>query len=414
MKAEVAALALPTGTENRSLARHVGVNSLWLLLARVVSQGLMLVFTALVARRLGEAGFGQYAFIASVVFIGNMITTFGMDTLLIREIARTRTTATALAPAAFWIQLALSGIFIAAVFIAADQTETAFALRLYALTLIPLALYTIFSAILRAFERMDAFLALNVVTAILQLGAASIAFSRAADLTTLISFLVLSQIVSAVFAAALCFWLIPSMSFRLRVARGELISIGRTALPLAALVAFGVIYQRIGLLMLPALAGDSATGWFSAATRIVEALKLAPQALLGALFPLMSRWAFEKQIVRAPLILSMSFGTVAALGITVIAPALIDLIYGARFAPSAAALQVLVWGLIPYAFTATITLELIAKRRERRVVFGNAIGVGVAAILYVLLTLEFGWIGACWAALASEWTQAALFFALRK
>lgn len=414
MKAEITALAMPARLETQSLARRVGVNSLWLLLARVASQSLTLVFTALVARRLGEAGLGQYAFIASVVFIGNMITTFGMDTLLIREIARTRATATALVPAALWIQLALSGVFIAAVFIAADQTETAFALRLYALTLIPLALYTISSAILRAFERMDAFLALNVVTALLQILAAWIAFSRAADLTTLISFLALSQIASALFAAALCFWLIPGMAFPLRVTRGEMISIARTALPLAALVAFGVIYQRLGLVVLPALAGDSVTGWFSAAARIVAALQLAPQALLGALFPLMSRWSFDKQLVRAPLILSIAFGALAALGITFAAPPLIALIYGARFAPSASALSLLIWGLIPYTFTATVTLELIATRRERRVVFGNLIGVGVSAAMYVVLVPAFGLIGACWASVASEWTQAALFFALRK
>ncbi|MCA9926088.1 MAG: oligosaccharide flippase family protein, partial [Anaerolineales bacterium] len=63
-------------------------NAFWLLLARLGGQALMLLFTVLVARRLGEVGLGQYAFIAAMLFVGNVFTTFGMDTYLIREIAR--------------------------------------------------------------------------------------------------------------------------------------------------------------------------------------------------------------------------------------------------------------------------------------------------------------------------------------
>jgi hypothetical protein len=57
-------------------------DSLWVLAARLCAQGALALFTILIARRLGSAGFGEYAFIASAVFIGNMLTTFGTDMLL--------------------------------------------------------------------------------------------------------------------------------------------------------------------------------------------------------------------------------------------------------------------------------------------------------------------------------------------
>jgi O-antigen/teichoic acid export membrane protein len=50
-------------------------------------QGAMALATILIARRFGSAGFGNYAFIASLVLIGNMLTTFGSDMLLISDIA---------------------------------------------------------------------------------------------------------------------------------------------------------------------------------------------------------------------------------------------------------------------------------------------------------------------------------------
>ncbi len=423
MKAQVAATRPPTTEfcDHSSLPKRVGANSLWLLFARILSQGLMLWFTALVARALGEVGLGQYAFIASVVFVGNMVTTFGMDTLLIREIARTRTTSTLLIPAALWIQIALSAVFIACILFVtealSDKTAAGFALAIYSTSLVPLAVYTIFSAILRAYERMDAFLALNVVTAILQALSAIVVVSLRADLTTLIYLLLFSQFAAALLAVALCARLIPDMTFRWRIPVRAALSIARVALPIAVLIACGVLYQRIGILVLPMLAGDAVTGWFSAAARIVEALKLVPQSLLGAIFPLMSRWAIaphQARLFRTPLILSMSFGALAALGVSAAAPFLIDLVYGARFAESAGALQIIVWGLIPYAFTATVTLELIANGQERRVLAGNVLGVAIALFLYLSLVPNYGLSGACWASVVAEWLLAGVFLALSK
>ena len=57
------------------------------LAARLGAQALGLLFTAVLARALGEAGLGQFAFISAVLLIGNAVTTFGLDTLLIREVA---------------------------------------------------------------------------------------------------------------------------------------------------------------------------------------------------------------------------------------------------------------------------------------------------------------------------------------
>src|SRR5206468_2553573 len=58
---------------------------------------------------------------------------------------------------------------------------------------------------------------------------------------------------------------------------------------LALLSGLGMVNQRIGVVLLALLAGDTAVGWFAAAARVVEGLKLTHYAWLGALFPLASR-----------------------------------------------------------------------------------------------------------------------------
>ncbi|MBI5715893.1 MAG: oligosaccharide flippase family protein [Chloroflexi bacterium] len=73
-----------------NLDLRVSKNSLWLLIARLGSQAALALFTILIARQLGSAVFGEYAFITAIVFIGNMATTFGTDMILIRDIAARR------------------------------------------------------------------------------------------------------------------------------------------------------------------------------------------------------------------------------------------------------------------------------------------------------------------------------------
>ena len=65
----------------------VGRNTAWLLAGRLVSQAFTILFTVLLAARLGVVGLGEYAFVAAIVFLANVVTTFGTDMVLVREIA---------------------------------------------------------------------------------------------------------------------------------------------------------------------------------------------------------------------------------------------------------------------------------------------------------------------------------------
>jgi hypothetical protein len=123
-------------------------NSLWLLIAQW-RPGLMVIVTYLLARRLGVAGFGEYAFIATAILIGNALTTFGSDMYLIREIAAKSEFSEL--PSALALQLILSLVFIVFTYLIApglpNQTsESILALRVYSFALIPLAFFAIFTS----------------------------------------------------------------------------------------------------------------------------------------------------------------------------------------------------------------------------------------------------------------------------
>ncbi|MCL4393413.1 MAG: oligosaccharide flippase family protein [Chloroflexi bacterium] len=414
MNADFVVPTVTSGAHTAPLAK-VGANTVWLVLSRLTSQLAMLALAILVARRLGQAGLGQYTFVTSLVYVANMVTTFGTDTLLIREIACNGKPAPTLTAAVIWIQLTLSAFFIAiAVVLPTASAEAGLALRIYVWSLVPLAFITIFGAILRANERMDAVLALNASSAILQMAFAFVAVALQSNLEPLVLALLAAQTTAALAAAAITSHSIRGMAVRFSAPVAELAAAVRAALPLALVLTTGVLFQRITILILPSLAGDSITGSYAAAARVVEGIKLVPQAMFGALFPVLARVAQNGlwRLMRKPLAGMAAFGAAAAVGLSAVSAPLIDLAFGARFAAAAGVLPILVWIVVPYAMTATASLALIAERREIRVLFGNCAGLGIAILLLTILVPRFGLAGAAWAALTAETAQALVFLAL--
>jgi len=270
---------------------RLAANSLWMLLSRFAAQGLAVVFTILLARRLGSAGFGEYALIATVIFAANALTTFGTDMLLIREIAATNDLSRL--PYALVLQLALSALFIGAVWafgawIPNQSREAIIALKIYSLALVPLAFFTVFTTALRGVQRMEVYASINVVFSLLQIGA--VLLLRDKDIILLASFLLAAQIMTALCAGFLCTLLVARFWQAFPLSSFPLSSFLKEAAPIAWLALLGIIYQRLNIYLLSTLSGATETGMYSAAFRAVEASKTAHLAVFAALYPAMAQF----------------------------------------------------------------------------------------------------------------------------
>ncbi len=414
--------------ELRRLFRRIALNSLWLLLARLSSQGLAILFTALVAQYLGEAGLGRYAFVAAVIFLGNGLTTFGQDTLLIREVARAREAPTSRLAAALWVQLGLSLLFIGGVAMGArwlpDKTpDTILALRLYSLALIPMAFTTAFHALLRAHERMAPILIVQLISAALQAGGALAILRAGGDLIAVVLLLLAVHSLSALLAGVLCLQRLPGLGLRWRVPLPLVRSMLRQGARIALVTTLMVAYQRLGVLLLSLLADDATTGWFAAAARITDAFKMAHYAYFGAIFPLMSRLAvggaplapeklpqpIERGFHRASLGLLLGMGLAIGAGTTALAGPVVRLLYGPGYEPSIPALQLLIWSLIPFAVNVHVFFWLVSTGQEPIAARTTAIALGGTALLGMLLIPPLGLMGACAAILIGEVLQMLLY-----
>jgi O-antigen/teichoic acid export membrane protein len=381
-------------------------DSLWMLIARLSAQGALALFTILIARRLGSTGFGEYAFIASAVVIGNMLTSFGTDMLLIREIAARRDFSQ-LIPSLL-LQLSLSAGLIALAWVLpplpGQSSPGWLALKIYSLALIPVAFFTVFSSVLRGLQRMDQYAVLNLVTSLFQL-AATFFFIQAGSSVVALAWLLLAvQVAAAVLAGWLCRDQFPNFRRPVQFSLRQF----QPVLPLAALGILGILYQRLGILMVTFWLGAAATGWFSAALRTVEFAKTAHLAVFTVLYPAMAKSQDGWKDFRNVWLILLIGAFAAALGISLLASPLTLILFGAEYAASIPLLRLLAWMLVPFTVSTSLTLAFVAANRERPVLMALTASLLMFVLLNSLWTPSLGVLGAGRAMLLSECLQAGM------
>jgi len=384
-------------------------NSLWLLIARIGTQGATVLFTILLARRLGSAGFGEYAFIAAIIFVGNMLTTFGTDMTLIREIAAHNNLSQL--PAALLIQLGFSIILIFVIwmgvpFLPHQSAKSILALRVYSFALIPLAFFTVFTTALRGRQQMDAYTWLNLTGAFLQFAIVWFFIKPYSSIVTLVFLLLFNQLIVSLIGAMICTNRIQGFWRHWHFSIKDISLLLGTSMPLAMLTVISMVYQKLSVTMVSMVSGAVMTGLFSVSQRTVEGAKTGHVAIFTALYPAMAqdinksfRWTWILLLVGAGL---------GSIILSALARPVVQILFGAEYEASIPALQILAWILIPYAVNTFLTLRFVASKNEKPVLQASL------ASLILLIALNLYWIpraglvGAGGSALVAETVQAGL------
>jgi PST family polysaccharide transporter len=397
-------------------------NAASLLLGRVLAQGLTVVFTLILARRLGAGGLGVYASVSAIVFLANVVTTFGTDMVLIRDVA-------ARGGASRWgaalaVQLGLSAAAIAATWLLAPIVGAALPaavspLRIYSLSLLPSALFSVCTSVLRGQRRMGSYAALGVAASAIQLGVIWV-IAPDAPLDTVFVALLGVQFAVAALAWAVCAARAPSLRAWPRASAVDIREMLRSTGTIGVLGLLGVAYQQAPVLVLAVASGPSAAGWYAGASRVVEASKTGHVALFGALYPAMAEahgpdgrgdadpalgWYWR---------ISAGAATLLSLALLVASPIVVRVLYGPAFGPSAAGMAILALSLVPSALATYQSLDLIARRREGATLMAQLSSMATLLGLLAALVPVLGWTGGCWAVLSAEVVRAAGLFAVRR
>lgn len=394
----------------RLVRKRLSQNTLALLLSNGGSALLSFLLSVLIGRVLGEGGLGTYAAALAWVFPLSLLTEFGLGTLITRDVAQSLESAHATLRATVQARLLLgggaaSGLFLLAPLLS-DDALLVQGLQLSAPLILIVPLYSAFTAVFRAHQRMRPIAVLNLGMLLAQVMLTTLVFLAGGGIlaallvNTLTSY---GQLVAA--------WAVYRRAYY-QPSKEHIASLSllKRAYPFAIAALLAAVQMRLNVILLEQWVGVGAVGLFAAASRFVEAGRMLPHAFFDALFPLLAslaeRPAALERLFRRVLLGLLAFGLVFAVGMQLAAEWLIRVSYGEAFADAAMVLQIAAWGLIPLLLKGGRTLYWYAQGKEQ---FVNAV-----TLLVIFVQLAAAWwliprYGAVGAALTSVLAESVAF-----
>ena len=136
----------------------MAINSSLLLVAYGFQAAVSLLMVGIIARYLGQAGLGSYAFIISFIELFTAFVDMGMNRILVREVAKSHRDATRLTSAIWSLRLILSGLvfIVVAIMAARDGNQGLWlATMAFFLAQVIYLLGDVFSAAFQGYQRME-------------------------------------------------------------------------------------------------------------------------------------------------------------------------------------------------------------------------------------------------------------------
>lgn len=180
----------------------------------------------------------------------------------------------------------------------------------------------------------------------------------------------------------------------------------RKSAPFALLVLLMASYNRIDPILLRELAGDSASGVYAGAFRLLDALTMICYLVSVPLLPVFSRLCSEKRpltdSIRVVFWPMMLFAVGAAVACALFAEPLMQWRYHDHFAAYVPVFRVVIFGLVPIGVTYIFGTLLTAGGHLKQLNLFAATSLVLNVVVNLLLIPRLGTVGSAWASLIAQ------------
>lgn len=353
-----------------------------------------LIMTVLVARYLTVGDYGRLSFALYFGVIAGVIAEYAVQTILTKELVEDPERHRELVGSALYARIlpvaaALLVLFAFAIANVADKMQSHL-LLVVGIGQVALAFGSVANAIFRATSKYH-LESLAVISRSLLYGL-GVSLAMIVKMSILQVGLVIlgANVASMVFALALAFRVIPPRLSNL--GRDEVIPFLKKATPVAGALFLVALFSGASLVVLRLFSTDTEVGWYNGSHALIAHLAIVPEILMAVLFPGIVRSTHElaredlgKFDLGEVILIMLVIGVPASVGISTVAPAVLQLIYGDPFVPASPILVVLAWS-IPFTFVNFAFLMFFSARNKQRwwllyVVLSLLVSLGGYAVL---------------------------------
>jgi len=414
--------------DDASTVKRVAKNSVAPIILNVFLRAIEMAFAMLMARILGPAGTGRYAWAANVYLWLDTVANFGLEMYLMREAARDRGRAwriflnsTVLRLLLFVAVIPVMGAFLGGWNVLASplEAEMVWTVVLLYAGLLPFTLANNLTALFRAYEKHEFPAAVQTATTIIKVILGTLALVGGLGIVGLAGASIVTNTATLLILAVLAYRLIwPSLT-----REGSRLDWGlqRTMLvvswPVMASTLLQILFPIVNVLLLKPLQGDTAVGWYDAGYKWLNMLVVIPTLFTYAVFPVMSRQAAQdrselRRSYRLSVKLLIMLALPAAILFTLLATPLVSVLSGSAYLPHGAlALRILIWSILFGWINSLTNYVLMALDRQRQVMLASAARVVFAVVGNLLFVRQFGYIASAAIIVSGELLLLVLFTA---
>jgi O-antigen/teichoic acid export membrane protein len=371
--------------ENDAELHRIIRNGGSLIVARVFSKVATTLLIIYVARYIGDQLFGVFSSLLAFIALFSLLIEFGLTVPLIRLIARGGSDAGVALGRVIAVKIPLSILALVSLLLCSLLFDIPFFLAL--VFGISMALEMQSLAVVRSFEGFEQMKYVSLLTMLERFSLCLFGFLALTcgyGLTGLGIAYVLSNLITLVSGLLLFSKRFSRVRVHIDLLKAR--SLLREAAPFLIGSVFSVLYNKVDIFFLTAYRSNSEVGWYNAAFRVIEAQTFLPIAVVGAVFPVLTRYSqtsyerFESLSKRTILLLSL-LGFVAAAITFVAASPVILILFGSSYSNAVQTLQMSSLVIPFYYANSVLGNSLIATGKENL----SAVTLGIGSVVSIAL-----------------------------
>jgi O-antigen/teichoic acid export membrane protein len=387
--------------------KRIVKNTISLLSAMVVRKFLGVIAIAYLARMLGPSDFGILNFAFAIISYFMLVTVMGLDTLGIREIARNRDKTENcvgnILVLRFCLGLLAFGLLFLFVSIVDKPAQVEYLILLYGLSLIPYIM--LLEWVFQGVEKMEYIFVSSTIQTIVYVGLIFLFVISPGQLLYVPLILVFANICEAGFLIFIFTKQIGKLRPRFHFPTWTVFI--RQALPIGISGFMIAIIYNADMVMLGFMRTNEEVGYYSAAYKIIWFIMGVFVAYFNSIFPVTAHYYKQslealKNFIEYSSKLVITIALPLAVGGTMLAKPIMNLIYGGKYDDGVIAFQILLWVLVVLCLNSIYARGLWACDRQKRYMAITAVQATSNIALNLLLIPLFGIVGACIATISAE------------
>lgn len=395
----------PSASRLVAIARNTG----YLALAETTKPALSFLLILVISRTLGRGGMGAYTIILTFTGLCELIATLGLGSLIVRGIAATPGRLSYYVSGAVGVALLATALVLPVMLIVVHvlhySTEIAVGIRLLTWSLLVSILQQYALSICEGLQDMRLRAILSVTDTAGRLATGTFMVLHGHGVLGIIQGMILVRVVTTVIAFVVL-WRHTGLSINFRAMSQSSVNLAFAGLPFLLMTIASAVFWSVNTLMLSKLTSVENVGIYNAASRITDILKTLLFSYQIALLPMMSasfvRSGHEfRQECNASIKYLVILTIPMAMGVSVLAPRIIYLVFGSQFVSSGPILQVLAWTVCVFSIAMVFARCLIASHNQMLDLYCNVIALAINVGLGWKLIHAYGPIGAATATLIS-------------